>query len=593
VPLSIQVPGYRLESINKKDNFLIHYNAYDNRDNPCIVTEYFPSYMVSHNENGNVDVVPRFAGEYSTTLIKFINMANAMMTMRDASSTPIEDVIESNNTAYAIRMVNDLPTVSTYMNGKSMETAEAFLFIRPLFLFLAAAQKNECLYKLSESDLRVNRYGQLVLDSMFIWDSNYQSTIMDLAKLYFQLITGAAFDPAKPNPEDYGITLPPRLNVMLKEILDGDILYGSIDDFFKKFKSVVDLETDDDDDEASGRHSSAFLKWIAAGLTTFFIVALALLVNMLLLPLYRDLHLDMANPHFIHAPLPNIPGDQRVHDFFAVAFTNPRNGGDVLDGTFAEHNGTLLMRGYNNGYCLLIREPGREERMLVQNVRPSFMVANDTHVYFTDGLTGQSIYQADLTSGQTRPISPNCALYLVLDGDYLYYTNHDDMDRLYRINLHTLQDELFIKNAAFENMVVDGRLIFTDGNRDFVMTAVSIDEALTDPVFYQLTTTNNANLRLHNDLIYYLDNTAIRKKTTNGQQVTFNCPLPAYSFHPIDDWLIIIHADTRALSAYHTESGRQVDLSTQFRFAYVWAHGDTVYAVDAHDSRVVHEFRLP
>jgi hypothetical protein len=548
--------------------------------------------MVSHAENGNVDVVPRFASEYSSTLVKYINMATAIMTMQDASATAVEDVIESNNTAYVARKVTDLPTLSTFMSGNKMEPAEAFLFIRPLFLFLAAAQKSGCLYKLADNDLRVNRYGQLVLDCMFTWDSNYQSTIMDLTKLYFQLITGAVFDPAKPNPENYDITLPPRLNTMIKEILDGDILYGSLDDFFKKFKSVVDIDADDDDDDSAGKSSSGALKWMAISLTSIIVLSLAALVNFMLLPLYSELHLDMANPNFIQAPSPMKPPEERAQDFFALAFTNPRDGSDVLDGIYALHNGTFFWRAYDNGYKLMIREPGMEERVLLSDVRPSFITpAADGYVYFTDGLRRNALYRVGTDGEGYEQLSANAALYLRLHGEYLYYTNHDNLDRLYRINVNTKADAPFLAVAAFETVMDDSTLFFTDANHEFVIT--SVDTSASNPPLYQLNAANSANLRLHNGLLYYLDGSTIRIMTAEGSPVSFYCPIPAFNFHPIDNWLIIIQVDTHHLFAYNLDTGQQYTLATSFRFAYVWADSNTIYAVDAHNSRVMHTFSLP
>jgi hypothetical protein len=593
MPLNIGLPGYTLESMSFKDNFLTHYNALaDDNKTAYTITEFNPSYMVNRTESGEMEIVSRFANEYTAALNKYIKMAKAMQKMNNASITPVEDVIEYNNTAYAVRKVNDLPTLGTYMSGKRMDLREAYLFIRPLFLYLAGAQRDELLFSFNEKDLRVNRYGQLVLDGMFVWEIHLHATLVDMMKLYFQLITGKVYDPAIPSIQSYGLTLPPKVETLLNEVFTGDIAYGSIDDFLKKFKSVVDVggARSGGDGNSDGR-LSGILKWAAVCLGAVLFVALGFALYFYLLPAYRDLHPGLANPNFILEPEPMPPSHERTRDFFAVAYTHQRDGGDILNGAFNLHRGSLYYRGYDNGFCLMVRGPGGSEQALVKNVRPSFITVSDDYIYFVDTLSGNQIYRTTLSGGQAELLSSNCALYLQLDGKYLYYTNHDDLDRLYRINLDTKEDASFINHAAYENTMDGSRIIFTNGSWDF--NIFSFDTAAEEPRLVRLNHANSANLRFSNHVLYFLAGNEIRAMRTDGYPVAINCPIAAYGFHPIRNMLVVIEEETYRVYVYDITTGEQTPLSGNFQAAYVWAEGNTVYAVDYWNNRNIRTFDLP
>jgi hypothetical protein len=602
MPLNIELPGFTLESVDSKDNYLTHYSALGEKNVPYTVTEFFPSYMASRSETGGLLVVPRFANEFEIALSKFKRTAQAMMDLNDPSVTPIENIIEANETAYVVRRVSELPTLDTYMSGKRMDFGEAFLFIRPLFIFLTQSQSMgdgiELMFKFTHINLRINRYGMLVLDSMFYWDITYQATIMDISKLYFQLITGSVFDPSTPDPQAFGVTPPPKLDAMLKEVLTDDILYGSIDDYFKKFKSVVDTDTGgpSDDEKGSGL-SGNIMKWAAIGLAVVFIGALLVLLNLVVLPAYRHMFPGLANPHMAHAPAAVQPAgeeeeeEERRPDFFAVAYTNPRDGSDVLNGMFAAYENTFYYRGYNNGPCLIKRSPDGAEHILVHNVRPSFINATGDFVYFSDGLSGNKIYRVTTNGDQLEMLSRHAALYLHLDGNFLYYTNHDDFNRLYRINLRTMEDSLFIPVSALETVILNGTLYFINGSHGFNLFSVDVNAANAD--WTRLNSENSNNLRLFNRLLFFLVGDEIRITNLSGQPVMFDCPVKAYAFHPAGDWLVIIEAETYALFAYNPETREKVEISTSTASAYVWAYDGRIHVSDYYDSRFKREFPLP
>jgi hypothetical protein len=585
MPLTIEVPGYSLESVLSRDNFLHHYDAADGEGNPCVITEFNPAYMVNRGATGELEVVPRFSTEYEIALEKFITMATAMKEMNDPSVTSVEAVIENNKTAYIVRKVNDLPTLDTYMSGKRMEFGEAFLFIRPLFLYLAQAERNGLLFNLDNINLRVNRYGQLVLDSMFLWDSNFHATVTGITKLYFQLITGSAHVP-EATAQALGVNPPQKLDTMLTTVFSGDILYGSIDDFFKQFKSLVDTDTGMGAESGGAGISTALLKWTAIGLAVLFITSLLVVLNLWLLPAYRNMFPGLANPILL-----DIAGNMEAHgdvpaDFFAVAYTNPGDGSDVLNGAFYLHEGVLYKRDFNNGYSLTVRTPNGAQSILVNGVRPSFIQADGEYVYFCDGLDGNSIYRVRISDGQKALLSSNTALYLRLAGNYLYYTNHNDFNRLYRINLTTLVDELFLPAPVFETAEANGRLFFTDGSRGFNLFSAGAAQA--QPLT-RLNEENSGNVILHNGLVYYLAGDELRVMAPDGQPIAAECPIKIYQFYPAGDWLAIIEAGTHALHAYHPDTGEQ-RVITSIPCAYVWAHENMLYVIDYNNGRITRPF---
>ena len=116
--LGINLPPYTLESVRGGDHYLTHYSAVDEQGESYIITEFYPAYMTTREDDGTLTITERFITEFAKDLEEFMRRGNTMMDTRDISFTPVEAVLEENNTAYIVRKTCMLIPVESYMQDK-------------------------------------------------------------------------------------------------------------------------------------------------------------------------------------------------------------------------------------------------------------------------------------------------------------------------------------------------------------------------------------------------------------------------------------------------------------------------------------------
>jgi len=610
MPLDIQLPPYTLDSVLVRDSYLTHYNATGSGRAQYIATEFYPTYMADRAPNGSLNISERFTKEFDAELNNFKQRAAKMDEIQGAI-LPIEGVVENNNTAYVVRRVCAFTTIENYMNNQRMEFKEAFLFMRPLLLSLGAAQSNGVVFNFTMRDLRVTPQRQLMLDATFAWEADFTYSLVEVAKLYFKLVTGHTFSKEQPSFKDHGVNLPPRIEEIFNEVLSGeDILYGSIDDFFKRVRREFDAEMGGGD-AANASKSSKAMGTAAFVLTLLLIVALGGLV-------YGGLVAYRASNRWIHTEFADATFEVPRFDFTQHALTHPRNTGDALGGSFHFYDIFLFSRS-DWGRPVMARRaieeralqlPGvvatEEETIFIDNVLPSFIntwtLTDDegdavrSYIFFVDGLSDNRIYRATLVGAnrELTRITEQSALHMTILEDYLYFANHDRAI-LYRVNLHTLETRPAVNMPIFGTATDGERLLYLSGpvGGPFGVYASYPDNLgaasrlaqdvgftlLYDPVRAQLFFNNSQG---H---IIALD--------ADGYEVARWDDINALSFTVDGRFIIFVEPGHLNPRVINMNTGDRFVLDTTYWLAYIWARNGVLYGIDHVHRGMVHMLQLP
>ena len=598
MPLSINVKPYDLMGSVGGDNYLTHYKARNDSGDEFLITEFFPAYMAKRGEDGTLEISDRFEREFVSDREAFVVRAEALKEMRDASLHPVIDVFEKNHTAYIVRRACGLTTVDQYMGHQTMDYEEAYFFTRPLILSLAQATEKGTVFNISSGDFRVNSFKQLVLASPPSWDNNFHPTIAHIGKLFYRLVTGVEPpEHSAPAFSAYGLEVPARVEAFIMEIVGGDILYGSLDDFYKKFKSLVENTQEVSQDD--GKKSLSFMKGTIAVLFVLFVASLALLafgvVN-----LYR-VNNSFANPENF-ADAAALPPPE--FDFSDTMLTHPRNTADVLSGSIATYGGYLLFRGegglYSRLYAGFTPIPGAamvnaaSDRLIVEGATPASIVGYDGLVYFIDVANGGVIYSITPAGADLTRVTDYPALNLAVVNDYLFYTDVRRGHALYRMNLYTGGGSEHISSRpVYATVGVDDYLFYFAGAGEGQPAALyswNIPEAR----LIRIADDATPNIRVSGTTLFYV-NTAgrVQSVTFEGRRLTTLAPDNVRTFDVFMQWLFFTEEGNHVPRAYNMNTGQLFTLSTTEWISYMWAHEGQIYAIDHRNPMLVHGFNFP
>ena len=596
--LPIDVAPYELIGVVTGDSYLTHYKAKDDKNDDYIITEFYPTYMVQRGEDDSrLDVSERFAKEFVKEREEFIRRVTAFEELEDHSIHPAIEVFERNNTAYLVRKACVLTPVETYMGGQQMDYLEAYQFIKPLLMGMAQAAESGILFSFGLQDLRVNSYRQLVLSGVPVWDTDFHPSLIEVVRLYYRLVTGVeAASEGAPGFSVFGIDVPQRLEGLVMEVLTGDILYGSLDDFYRKFKSIIDGSSETDG--GSDIRTVKVLKIVAAVLLVVAVFSTSGLVFGAV-QAYRS-NFTWANPElFASSDMPELNGN----NFTQVAVTHPTNVGDTLNGSFNTHDGFMFLRGQ----CGMVRRriddtvfiPGAaglavagDETLIIEGVSPSFIVGYGRYIYFVDSLAGNFIYRALFNGQELERITEHPALYLAAVGGFLYYTSPTQGYHLYRINLATLESQLYLPMPAFSTIVYGSRLYFVSGvgteysGLYVVDTETGESEGIIGGVGF--------GIRTWNGRVFYKDMWGqVRSIDMLHRPITTHAPRNVLTFDVFAQWIIFTEEGRHVPRAYNLNTGVSYTLTATEWVSYLWADDGSVYGIDHRNPQVVHQFSLP
>ena len=598
-----KIMPYVIEEIVSSDSFYTNYRAINSdleEERVYTITEFNPSFMVTRTENGALEPTERFIIEYETALDRFTKFAETLENLGEPFIAPIVQTLELNNTMYVVRL-SDRPyrALSEGMGTTRRDFNDAYVILRPLLQSLVTAYKRNLFFQFLPGSVRVNSYGQLILDSMFSWEINHRHTIFEIGKLFYQLIAGVEYNPSiAENPTVDDLSLPPRLTATLKEVLSNEAAYGSIEDFSRQLRTVMDIEgnkeiiLDRPLGPARTAEAATVKKGAAAGVLTAVAIAAVLLVGAPLAWIFGP-NLFSGNEDNINGT-PAAYNDEDTADIInepvipvvfvrthtAYAITDPNDPAIMLNGSFYESGGTVFQSIYQNGFAL-----SQDANVIVRGVRPAFITSHGDFIYFSDGFSDYNIRRVRRDGSGLETISNHTASFLLIDGNYLFYTNHSDRDFLYRMNLTTLQSSPFLQLAAYETAVHAGQLFFINGSGGFRIYSLPLDEPGASPI--RINDANSDNLRVAGGHIFYrnVEDNTISRITPDGTPTAFTVPLQAASFDISGQNMAVLEAGSNQLWFFNISSH---DLIPTGHFAsYVMAQaGNMAHFIDVSDSRV-------
>ena len=598
MPLPIDVKPYALNGVIGGDNYLTHYKASGADGEDYLISEFYPAYMVTREDDGTLQISERFSKEFVSDREEFIRRAEAFQDIRDASLHPVVEVFERNNTAYIVRRACGMTTVDQYMGGQQMDFEEAYYFIRPLLVSMAQAASKRMIFNISPGDFRVNAYKQLVLSSPPSWEANFHQPLIQVVKLFYKLVMGfEASEHGVTAFSAYGIDVPPRIEAMIMEILSDDILYGSLDDFYKKFKSLIDGVADAEQDD--NKKSLSAMRTVAAVLAVVFVLSLTLLVYGGV-SAYRA-STFWANPDIFVSdePLP-----QPELDLSAVTLTHPRNTADALSGSFAVHDNFMFLRGSEGLMRRLIGEvafvPGaqgilalEQDLLTIPNVVPSFIVGYGRYIFFVDTASGGYIYRASTGGNDLVRITDHAALHLAVVDGQLFFADAEYGNRLSRIVLETNQREAFPENNIFATLGHNSHLFYMAGTPGESNSALYVWN-LAAETRLRIATGVKGQMSVFNDVLFYLGaDSRVHSITFDGRRIATLAPENVRSFDIFFNWMAFVEDGRHVPRAYNMNTGNFATLSGEAWVSYVWTHDGGVYAIDHRNPSYVHRFTLP
>ena len=597
--LSIDVSPYTLEGVVAGDNYFTHYKAKNEGGEEFFITEFYPSYMVQRNEETNaLEVSETFTNEFFESRLEFLHRAEQYGQIRDPSLHPCHEVFQRNNTVYIVRRTTNMTTVEQYMGNQQMDFDEAFHFIRPALLSLAQAAEQNLLFKLTIKDFRVNSFKQLVSCGQPCWETDFHPTLRQISRLYYKLITGVeAAESNTPGFSVYGLTIPPRIENLILEVLNGEILYGSLYDFFKQFKALVDGSSEAP--QKDGTRTLMYMKAAAAVLVVVFLVSTVFLARRAV-DTYRA-GTFWTNPDLFAGTL---IAESPPLDFSDITLTHPRSSMDALTGSFGLHDGFLFFRDSQGIKRRRVEDmmviPGamgvlgvHDDQVVRFGAKASFITGHGSFVYFVDVGSDGAIYRMRVNGDEHERISDFPALNLAVLGDYLYFTRPDMNNQLFRFDLNTMNYELVWGMPVFATLPDAGNLLYvlagTPGTEDSGLYRLDLTYIEITPLAGGV----GKILRKFMGTVFYLDMHG-RINTISPIGIRDTLPLEnVRSFDVFFQWVIFTEEGRHAPRAFDMITGRFFTLSHTEWVSYVWIREATIYGIDHRNPQLVHIFNLP
>ena len=598
--IAINVSPYTLEGIVAGDNYLTHYKAKNDDNDEFHITEFFPSYMAQRDDDtGDLVVSETFANEFTEGRLEFIRRAEEYEKIKDASLFPMVEVFQRNNTAYVVRRVCTMTTVESYMGGQQMDYDEAFHFIRPALLSLAQAAEQKIMFNLSIKDFRVNHFKQLVSCGSPAWDADFHPTLKQIARLYYKLVTGVeAAETNAPGFAIYGLSVPPRVEGIILQVLNGEILYGSLYDFFKQFKALVDGSTDTP--QSDGKTMMKILRVAAAVLSVALVVSSVFLVRGAVRT-YRA-ETFWTNPGIFADPL--IAEAPRL-DFSQVTLTHPTNNMDAVGGTFGLYGGFMFFRNSEGIMRRRVEDmmviPGamgvlavHDDTIVRHGIRPAFITGYDGFVYFIDTSSDSAIYRMRVNGDDFERIHDYAALNLTALDGHLYFTRPYRDNHLYRMNLDNLQIELVLPMPVFAALSDEVSRLYVLAGEPYTENSGLYVLDLANYEITPLAGGVGGMIRKFLDTIFYLDMYGrINTMREDGVHTGVLAPENVRCFDVFFQWIVFTEEGRHVPRAYNMNNGRFYTLSSTEWLSYVWVREETIFGLDQRNPNIVHSFQLP
>ena len=268
--------------------------------------------------------------------------------------------------------------------------------------------------------------------------------------------------------------------------------------------------------------------------------------------------------------------------------------GNLANGGLAVLKGDTFYFRSNAGGSLVAGAYGANKAKTISADSAWFINVSGDYIYYSNRDDHNRIYRIDQAGGNRTALTAGGAWFVTLVGDWLYYLDEADEFRLYRVNTAGEDKIRLSEDLAWEFALDDDWFYYvnrSDGDKIYRLSAdFSTKEKLNDAA--------SSSLNLADGWVYYSnedDAASIYKMKTDGSENEKIVESPAWFINIADGWLYYADAaDDFSLNKVKTDgSGRVKLVAEAVRFINVagdWiiymnqAEKDTIYKVQADGS---------
>ncbi len=513
-PGTILENKYLIGNVLGQGGFGITYLAWDiNLNLKLAIKEFFPQDLATraagHSE------VSAYAGsmssQYEYGLDKFLQEARTLAQFEEHPNiVSVRDFFKQNGTAYFVMSYVEGITLKDYLanSGGKLKVGQAREIMMPVMDALKEVHKVNVLHRdVSPDNIFINAKGQVILIDFgaarqaigekgqslsiilkpgYAPEEQYRSKgvqgpwtdIYAVAATYYHLITGIQPPESLERMVEDELLLPSACGASLKEneekalqkalAIRSEDRFQSIEDFQKALHGEVTVDIAEPTKSASDRFGTKQSLW-----QKFKQLPVSILVGFAGLLVVLIVFIGI----WTGGLFSNTEGEVEEIISDAEDIINPigNSTGNIINGGLAAHQGNM--------------------------------------VYFRSN-EGGSLYQADLQEGDSSILSTDSVWYINVSGDWIYYSNRDDNNRIYRVGTDGSGRVPITRSRALFTSLKDGWLYYLDEEEN------SIYKVTTEGAERTLITDDSAwSINLFDQWIYYInldDNRSIYRIGVDG-----------------------------------------------------------------------------
>ncbi|MDR3240506.1 MAG: DUF5050 domain-containing protein [Clostridiales bacterium] len=606
-----------------QDAYTVTYEALGNSGVVFHMTEFFPEEKAARDPDGFI----RPEKSYEPELAAFLESARAWQGLNAEAFPHVIEIFKENQTAYAVWEKIFGISYQEYLTRqkKKISVQAAFELLRPLLTDLEKALKAGLRFPMDADRVFLTDGGLLRINAFPAQNASTDTLCGEIAHFYYTMITGVSFAPDMRRASEICPDIPPALDALLLDALVSRESFASPTDLGLRMLEAITADAparqspgpspsgqsfgqssgpspsgqsfgQPSAGQSSGRRPLSTEAKLAIGcggggcllFLILFAAGMLLAVNLI----KNSASLSENAPSVTVAP-PSWPSEYLEEDpdfyersrplFGYYVYTCPENENEIYDELVCEADGELFYCSQSDDATCLIRERADGSRtVLADHVSPKFIQATGGVIYYTDGFDSYRIYRIK-PGMRPEKLTEQSAAYLRLFEDYLYFSNGEDWDSLYRLNLKTGWSEKLNDECSYELTIVGNNLFYT--NDDDNARIYAMDLTKPDLVGRAVNDVPSCNIRrmggrLDGNLVYLNMNLSrVEVMNATGEFIPFPYSISPYCFDVVgDDKIYYIDDDVFALHLL-TLDGTIMDLSDH-SCSYVIAAGGAVFFID-------------
>ncbi|MDR1914210.1 MAG: DUF5050 domain-containing protein [Clostridiales bacterium] len=508
-----------------------------------------------------------------------------------------------------------------YGGGTRLNFAAAVEALAPLMSDLETAYQSGLYFSITPDTLCITDGGIIKLNTMVTPAADLQSTISDLANAVYFLVEGIPFGNGP--RADY---FPEKIFVLIQDVINRKRSFGSIALFQTELRfltraeyaTVMIQQTQAPVNVYPQPPKKGIPTWAktvtAASLGCITLVGMLVAFSALVITSARSFSFESKIAAESSPPQSTTENEDSYlsddfnewfnDDFkdddygidnlpysnvYEYTYTNPNDDNQVYDGIVLETDGYVYYRRYDpaSEYFSLVREQDGLVELILDNCMPIFMTAAPNGIYFCDGYQGYAAYYYD--GENFHEIIETPTAFLQKYENYLYFTNCDDWDAIYRLNLDNNEIEQITDHAGYELNIVGTKLIYINGDESDELYSLNLLSE--DPTGQPLSNDSfvfGRNIQPYDDAVLYINYEAeyytseIGMRDINGGMIPFPYSIEPYCFKLNGDIMYYIDDEEYYLHSINLITGDKRQLNS-IDNDYIITAGADIYYIDTYN----------